>query len=161
MKIEDRVIQLIEEKIADRPDLFIVSVEMLPVSGVLTILVDGDNGIGIQDCAAISRFVGFQLEEESAIEQAYNLQVSSPGIDTPLTFKRQYEKNVNRSLKIKTADEAIREGKLLEVAEDGILILEDVKPPKLPGEKSKKVISIESFISFEEIKEAKVVISFK
>ena len=161
MKIEDRVIQLIEEKIADRPDLFIVSVEMLPVSGVLTILVDGDNGIGIQDCAAISRFVGFQLEEESAIEQAYNLQVSSPGIDTPLTFKRQYEKNVNRSLKIKTADEAIREGKLLEVAEDGILILEDVKPPKLPGEKSKKVISVESFISFGEIKEAKVVISFK
>jgi len=161
MKIEDRVIQLIEEKIADRPDLFIVSVEMLPVSGVLTILVDGDNGIGIQDCAAISRFVGFQLEEESAIEQAYNLQVSSPGIDTPLTFKRQYEKNVNRSLKIKTADEAIREGKLLEVAEDGILILEDVKPPKLPGEKSKKVISMESFISFEEIKEAKVIISFK
>jgi ribosome maturation factor RimP len=161
MKIEDRVIQLIEEKIADRPDLFIVSVEMLPVSGVLTILVDGDNGIGIQDCAAISRFVGFQLEEESAIEQAYNLQVSSPGIDTPLTFKRQYEKNVNRFLKIKTADEAIREGKLLEVAEDGILILEDVKPPKLPGEKSKKVISVESFISFGEIKEAKVVISFK
>jgi len=161
MKIEDRVIQLIEEKIADRPDLFIVSVEMLPVSGVLTILVDGDNGIGIQDCAAISRFVGFQLEEESAIEQAYNLQVSSPGIDTPLTFKRQYEKNVNRFLKIKTADEAIREGKLLEVAEDGILILEDVKPPKLPGEKSKKVISMESFISFEEIKEAKVIISFK
>ena len=161
MKIEDRVIQLIEEKIADRPDLFIVSVEMLPVSGVLTILVDGDNGIGIQDCAAISRFVGFQLEEESAIEQAYNLQVSSPGIDTPLTFKRQYEKNVNRSLKIKTADEAIREGKLLEVAEDGILILEDVKPPKLSGGKSKKVISMESFISFEEIKEAKVIISFK
>ncbi|MDB5012085.1 MAG: rimP, partial [Daejeonella sp.] len=56
MTIEDRVIQLVEEKIADRPDLFIVSVEMLPVSGVLTILVDGDDGIAIQDCAAISRF---------------------------------------------------------------------------------------------------------
>ncbi|MDB5121460.1 MAG: ribosome assembly cofactor RimP [Sphingobacteriales bacterium] len=161
MKIEDRVTQLVEEKIADRPDLFLVSVEMLPVSGVLTILVDGDNGIAIQDCAAISRYVGFQLEEESAIEQAYNLQVSSPGIDTPLKFKRQYEKNVNRTLKIKTSDDATREGKLLEVVDDGILILEDVKPPKVPGEKSKKVISIESFISFEEIKEAKVIISFK
>lgn len=161
MRVEDRVIELVEEKIADRPDLFIVSVEMLAVSGVLTILVDGDNGIAIQDCAAISRFVGFQLEEESAIEQAYHLEVSSPGIDTPLKFKRQYDKNVGRTLKINTLDGVTREGKLLEVAEDGILILEDVKPPKAPGEKSKKVISIESFISFEEIKEAKVIISFK
>ena len=161
MTIEERVIQLVEEKIADRPDLFIVSVEMLPVSGTLTILVDGDAGIAIEDCAGISRYVGFKLEEESVLEQAYNLQVSSPGIDTPLKFKRQYEKNINRSLSIKTDENTIREGKLLEVADDGILILEDVKPPKIAGEKSKKVIIIESFISFDEITEAKVVISFK
>jgi hypothetical protein len=83
MNIEKRVTELVEEKIADMPNLFLVDVKMHS-NGKLIVLVDGDNGIGIADCAAISRHVGFHLEEENVIEEAYNLEVSSPGIDTPL-----------------------------------------------------------------------------
>ena len=54
MDIEKRVTELVEEKIADRPDLFLVSVKMHS-SGKLVILVDGEKGIGIADCAAIRR----------------------------------------------------------------------------------------------------------
>jgi ribosome maturation factor RimP len=60
MNIEKRVIELVEEKIADRPDLFWVDVQMHG-SGILSILVDGDNGVAISDCVAISRHVGFHL----------------------------------------------------------------------------------------------------
>ena len=91
MNIEKRVKELIEEKIADRPELFIVDIKMHS-NGKLIILVDGDNGIGIDDCVAISRHVGFHLEEENVVETAYNLEVSSPGLDTSLTLKRQYLK---------------------------------------------------------------------
>ncbi|RZJ86468.1 MAG: ribosome assembly cofactor RimP, partial [Chryseobacterium sp.] len=75
MLVENRVKELIEEKISDRPELFLVEVKMLP-NNKLIIHVDGDQGISIQDCAAISRHVGFHLEEENTIEKAYNLEVS-------------------------------------------------------------------------------------
>ncbi|HEX8377314.1 MAG TPA: ribosome assembly cofactor RimP [Pedobacter sp.] len=153
MDIEQRVIDLVEEKISDRPDLFLVSVKM-HVNGKLIILVDGDKGIAVGDCAAISRHVGYHLEEENVIEQAYNLEVSSPGIDLPLTMKRQYEKNIDRNVEVKTATTK-REGKLLTVTDEGISIEEKVK------EKGKKAELIESFIPFTDITETKVLISFK
>ncbi|MFD2144786.1 ribosome maturation factor RimP [Mucilaginibacter antarcticus] len=105
MNIEKRVVELVEEKIAEieRPDLFLVSAK-LHSNGKLIILVDGDNGIGIAECVAISRYVGFKLEEENVIETAYNLEVSSPGIDMPLVQTRQYTKNIGRDLAIKLAD---------------------------------------------------------
>src|SRR5271170_7672543 len=74
MNIEKRVKELVAEKIADKPNLFLVDVKMHS-NGKLIILVDGDNGIGIDDCVAISRHVGFHLEEENVIETAYNLEV--------------------------------------------------------------------------------------
>lgn len=154
MSIEKRVIELVEEKIADRPDLFLVDVQMYG-SGILSILVDGDQGVGINDCVAISRHVGFHLEEENTIEQAYNLEVSSPGLDTPLKSLRQYRKNLNRLLSVKLNDGNKREGKLTMTDEVGITILENVK------EKGKKAIFVESFILFENITETKILVSFK
>ena len=160
MNIENRVIQLVEEKIADRPDLFIVDVKMHG-SGLLTILMDGDQGIGIKDCADISRHVGFHLEEENVIEQAYHMEVSSPGIDTPLKSVRQYNKNINRSVSVKLNDGTAREGKLTAVDEAGITIAENVKPARSAGEKNKKPQLVENIIPFDQIAETKVLISFK
>ena len=156
MNIEKRVRGLVEEKITEigKLDLFIVDVKM-HANGRLVILVDGDNGIGIDDVAAISRYVGFKLEEENVIETAYNLEVSSPGVDTPLTSIRQYVKNVGRSLSIKMADGTKREGKLTGIAEDAIVIEEKVK------EKGKKAETVEAVVPISKITETKVLISFK
>jgi len=154
MNIEKHVIELVEEKIADRPDLFIVDVQMHN-SGILSILVDGDNGVPISDCVAISRHVGFHLEEENTIEQAYRLEVSSPGIDTPLKSIRQFRKNINRSLKVKLINGNTREGKLLDADESGITIQEIFK------EKGKKAVTIESYIQTTDISETIVLVSFK
>ena len=154
MTIEQKVSELVEQKIADRPDLFLVDVKMHS-NGKLIILVDGDNGLDISDCVAISRHVGFHLEEENTIEHAYNLEVSSPGIDTPLKLKRQYEKNLGRNVQVKLTEGAKREGKLINVSEEGITIEEKIK------EKGKKAELVESFIPFNQIAETKVLISFK
>ncbi|MBB3057156.1 ribosome assembly cofactor RimP [Mucilaginibacter gotjawali] len=154
MNIEKRVKELVEEKIADKPNLFIVDIKMHP-NGKLVILVDGDNGIGIDDVAGISRYVGFKLEEENVIETAYNLEVSSPGLDVPLKLIRQYIKNIGRNLAIKMADGTKREGKLSSITEDAIVIEEKVK------EKGKKAEVIEVVIPVNKIAETKVLISFK
>ena len=154
MDIEKRVRELVEEKIADRPDLFLVDVKMHS-NGKLIILVDGDKGIGVGDCAQISRHIGFHLEEENVLEDAYNLEVSSPGIDAPLALPRQYVKNIGRQLALKMTDGNKREGKLTGMTEDAI-ILEEIKK-----EKGKKAETIESVIPMTEITETKVLISFK
>ncbi|MEJ7692554.1 ribosome assembly cofactor RimP [Daejeonella sp.] len=154
MSIEKRVIELVEEKIADRPDLFLVDVQMNG-GGQLSILIDGDNGVAITDCVAVSRHVGFHLEEENTIEQAYNLEVSSPGLDVPLKSHRQYQKNINRSLGVKLADGNTREGKLIAVDKDGITIEENIK------EKGKKATTVQNIIPFTDITETKVLVSFK
>ena len=152
--IEDRVIALVAEKIADRDDLFLVSVKMHP-SGKLEVLIDGDNGVSIADCVAISRHVGFHLEEEDAISHAYRLEVSSPGIDTPLTATRQYRKNIGRIVQIRLEDSTTKEGKLLEVEDEYVTILEKIK------EKGKKSVENQTDIPFENITTIKVLISFK
>jgi ribosome maturation factor RimP len=154
MQIEKRVTELIEEKISDRPELFLVEVKMLP-NNKLIIHVDGDEGINIQDCAAISRHVGFHLEEENTIDKAYNLEVSSPGVGEPLRLKRQYDKNVGREVGIKLSNGELKEGKLLSVTDQGILIEAKVK------DKGKKVQLVETSINFSDITETKVLISFK
>ncbi|MBD1393433.1 ribosome assembly cofactor RimP [Mucilaginibacter glaciei] len=154
MNIEKKVTELVEEKIADMPHLFLVDVKMHS-NGKLIVLVDGDNGIGIADCATISRHVGFHLEEDNVIEEAYNLEVSSPGIDTPLVLKRQYAKNIGRTLAIKMDDGTKREGELLIAGDDEITIAEIIK------EKGKKAETVESTIPTDKITETKVLISFK
>jgi len=154
MNVEKRVRELVEEKIADKPNLFLVDVKMHS-NGKLMILVDGDNGIGIDDCVAISRHVGFHLEEENVLETAYNLEVSSPGIDTPLVLPRQYTKNIGRTLAIKMTDGTKREGILSGITEDAILIEEKTK------EKGKKAETVEAVIPIKQITETKVLISFK
>lgn len=156
MNIEKRVVELVEEKIAEinRPDVFLVSAKMHS-NGKLIILIDGDKGVGIDECVQISRYVGFKLEEEDVIKTAYNLEVSSPGVDTPLVQPRQYTKNIGRNLSIKMADGSKREGTLTSITEDAIMIEEKIK------EKGKKAIIIESTIPLEQISETKILISFK
>lgn len=154
MQVENRVKELVEEKIADRPELFLVEVKMLP-NNKLIIHVDGDEGISIQDCAAISRHVGFHLEEENTIEKAYNLEVSSPGVGEALKLVRQYHKNIGRDLSVKLNNGDKKEGKLLSVTEQAIVIEETVK------EKGKKAQLVENQIELNNIVETKVLISFK
>ncbi|MCO4292663.1 ribosome assembly cofactor RimP [Solitalea sp. MAHUQ-68] len=149
----DRVTSLVEEKITGT-DLFIVDIKMLP-NNKLMILVDGDNGVGIESCIGISRHVGYHLEEENVIDHAYTLEVSSPGLDYPLKMQRQFVKNTGRTVVVKMNDGSKREGKLLSSNEKAIVIEEALK------EKGKKAQLVENEIGFDQIVEVKVTVSFK
>lgn len=152
--IEHRVEVLVKEKIADREDLFLVGVKMHP-NGKLEVLLDGDHGVDIKDCAAVSRHVGFHLEEEDAVGHAYRLEVSSPGIDTPLVSERQYRKNIGRNVQVLQQDGVTYEGELVEVTEEHIAIITKIK------EKGKKATEHRRDIPLVDIRTIKVLISFK
>jgi ribosome maturation factor RimP len=121
---------------------------------ILEILLDGDNGVNIDDCAQVSRHVGFHLEEENVIDDAYRLEVSSPGIDANFVNIRQYQKNIGRTVQVKLNDNTKVEGTLLTVDEMKINVLQKIK------EKGKKAQEVEKELPFDQIKATKVVISF-
>ena len=154
MNLEKRVRELVEEKLTDRPDLFIVSIKIVNHANV-TVLLDGDNGLGIHDCAMVSRHVGFHLEEENAITDAYTLEVSSPGLDTPLVLDRQFQKNIDRTLAVKLISGEKIEGVLKAVADSDIILNMKIK------EKGKKIRNEDKTIVKSDIVEALVQVSFK
>jgi ribosome maturation factor RimP len=139
------------------------------------IIIDGDEGVGIADCANVSRKVGAYFEEddlfgkdEKGEANPYNLEVTSPGVDYGLHIFRQYPQHVGRTLEFELKDGAKKIGKLQaieEVEEDGktkkdLQITEEYEVAE--GKKGKlKTKYKPATISFEEIKVAHVQISFK
>jgi len=69
--------------------------------GTLRIYIDHNNGIGVDDCVAISRQISAILDVEEPIQQAYDLEVSSPGINRPLFKAKDYEQFAGHSARIK------------------------------------------------------------
>lgn len=110
--------------------LYIVDIQVAGRQGgriKVTILLDSDTGITIDECATISRQLGGQMDESNFFgDSPFTLEVSSPGVDFPLTFRRQYVRNVGRQLTVTLADGGIRKGRLESVADDYIVL--DIEP---------------------------------
>jgi ribosome maturation factor RimP len=69
---------------------------------VLTIFIDKEGGVNLDDCAEVSREAGTLLDVEDVIQGSYRLEVSSPGLDRPLKKDRDYIKSQGKLIKIKT-----------------------------------------------------------
>lgn len=67
---------------------------------VLRLVIDNENGVGIDDCARISREVAHLLEVEDLIEHAYSLEVSSPGLDRPLKSEKDFVRCKGKKAKV-------------------------------------------------------------
>jgi ribosome maturation factor RimP len=59
---------------------------------VLTLFIEHEGGVTLDDCARISRQVGERLEVDNVIDHAYTLEVSSPGLDRPLRTLTDFER---------------------------------------------------------------------
>ena len=119
----------------------------------ITIALDGDAGVTIEDCAHLSRELSDELEKVNLIDEAYNLEVGTPGVEQPLKLKRQYHKNIGREVKVYLTDKSIVRGKLVATSEEKIEVLES-------GEGKKKIV-VSSQIPFSEIEKTIVTVSFK
>jgi len=95
-------ITTIAEEVAREP-LYVVEVSVRGQQGshVVDIYVDSDEVLTIESLAKASREIGFLLETQDVIDGKYKLNVSSPGVDRPLTIPRQYAKNVGRKVVVR------------------------------------------------------------
>jgi ribosome maturation factor RimP len=122
----------------------------------VTVILDGDEGITIDDCSLLSRALSEDLDTIDLIKDNYTLEVGTPGLDQPLKLKRQFAKNVGRSLKVHQKNKAITQG-LLKEADDEKIVLDTEVNSK--GSKKKEFTQTE--IPFSEIEKAIVMVSFK
>ena len=155
MTFKEKVTQQIEKALEVNPSLFLVDLQISDTFKV-TVAIDGDNGVNLQDCIDISRFVDNNLDRE---EQDFSLEVASAGVSSPLKSVRQYKKNIGRTLKVKTTAKEILEAKLEEVNDDFITLSWSSREPKKIG-KGKETVQNNREIPFAEIKEAIVTIIF-
>jgi ribosome maturation factor RimP len=138
------------------PDKFVVDVLISgkKIPKRVLIVLDGDAGVTIDDCAQVSRRLSKEFEDRSFFgDENYFLEVSTPGLDHPLKLKRQFHKNVGRNLRVKL-QETQEEGKLKEVTENGIVLLQET------GSGKQKEVK-ELCLPFSVIEKAFVLVSFK
>ena len=157
--IEEKINHLLAEKFQeeDFADCFLVNID-LHKDNKLEVFVDSDSGLSLGKCQKISRYLEGFIDGENWLGEKYTLEVSSPDLTRPLKLKRQYKKNIGRSLEITLSDDTIKTAELKEVGEEGIKVEEIVVVKE--GKKKKKMVVLTE-LPFDNIKKTMVVISFK
>lgn len=152
--LKNTVEDLLENALKERTDLFLLDMS-ISMDNRIKIVIDGDNGVNVDDCMFVSRAIEHNLDRE---EEDFALEVASAGATSPIVNKRQYHKNIGRKLEVKTSSENI-EGTLKDVLEEGISLEWKVREPKPVG-KGKVTVKKEALVAYNDIVEAKVMIKF-
>ena len=155
MTFKEKVSEKIDKALEENPSLFLVDLQISD-SFKISVALDGDHGVNLQDCIQVSRFIESNLDRE---EQDFSLEVASAGVSTPLKSVRQYKKNIGRTLKVKTFGNEVLEAKLEKVNDDFITLSWSAREPKKVG-KGKETVEHNREITYAEIKEAMVTIIF-
>ena len=107
----------------------VVDVEWLTESGrrILRVYIDRENGVNIDDCSRISATLEDVLDVQDLISSAYNLEVSSPGLERPLRTMAHFEKSLGKKVKVVTKEKIDNRKNykgLLKAAENEVLTIE-------------------------------------
>lgn len=141
-------IREISRQVAEQNNLFLIDliVRGSELSRVIEVFIDGEINITADECALVSREISKQIDEKELLK-SYRLDVSSPGVDRPLIYFKQYPKHLNRLFEIEfkaSGESSIFKGKLISI-EDEVLTFQSNKEIK---------------IKFQDIIKAKVLVSF-
>jgi ribosome maturation factor RimP len=118
-----RIEEVIEPVLRDH-GLELVELEWRPrrPRSLLRVFVDKPGGVGIQDCERVSREVGDLLDVAGLIEDAYNLEVSSPGLDRVLRSEREYRWARGKRVRCWLSDGREMRGRLIEVGTERLVL---------------------------------------
>ncbi len=130
----------------DLKDCFLVDIVTKKDSKV-EVYIDSDSSLSLDTCRIVSRYLENLIEENNWLGEKYTLEVSSPGLDRPLSLLRQYVKNIGRKIRVTKEDGSKIEGKLTAATPDKIEV--EINSTK------------ETSIKFDDIKTAKILVSFK
>ena len=147
--ITDRVNELIAKYLEER------NIEVVDIfyrrehqGMVLRLLVDTPSGITINECEGLNNFLSETLDNEGVIQDRYILEVSSPGLDRPITSDKDFERSVGKRLDITTYElideRRTHQGFLIGMDKDNVVIESNGISTLVPrGKIAKAVLKIE------------------
>lgn len=155
----DQIEQLAIERINELDKgLFIVDISVSRGNKIIVELDTVEGNVAIDDCISVSRNIEHNLDRD---KEDFELQVSSAGLDKPFRVLQQYKKNIGKVIKVQLIENnKTLEGVLTFADENGIKIETSTKE-RIEGRKKKEWVKTEHEFTYEEIKETKIVISFK
>lgn len=143
--------KLLDQALEDE-DFFPVIVNVKP-GNIISVFLDGANGVSIGDCARVSRYIKGQLLED---EEDFSLEVSSYGVGKALLLPIQFKINIGRIVKTMLHDSTTYKGEI-KTATDEYFELELVKKAKKKSENTIEIIKLK----YDECRESKITVSFK
>lgn len=145
--------ELLDKWLEDKPDHFLVEIKILPGNKV-QVFMDADDGIKIDTCAVVSRYLEQYLDEAQPLGEKYILEVSSPGMGRALKVLRQYHRRIGREVTVVRNDGERVEGILKSADDKGLVLEEQIK-------QKKKIVETHTWeIPFTEIKSTKLNLNF-
>lgn len=141
------ILEIVDNELAKSEDKFVVGLKVTSDNRIF-VDIDGDNGVNIDDCIALSRAIESQLDRET---EDFELNVSSAGADSPLKMPRQYRRHIGRELAVVMPDGERLQGELTEADDTQFVI-------RTKG--TKKIAPQEHRLAYRDIKTAQVVLKF-
>ena len=151
MSLSEKITELIQPAV-EKAGFFLEDVHVVSPGNhrIITCIVDGQTPLNLDQVTTVSRDISELLDAaEFMDDSAFTLEVTSPGVDRPLTLARHWHKNLKRLVKVVKQDGSVANGRITSVEETHVLLTEDIKG------KSK-----EHVVQFAEIKRATVEIEF-
>lgn len=154
MQLIEKIENIINGWIAGT-DRFLV--EAKAASTKVTVFVDKPSGITLAECADLSKLLTAQLEPEGVWETR-ELEVSSPGMDQPLRVYQQYLRRIGRQARVITKEGREHKGVIRSADQSGFELVETISKKE---NKTKIVTEVNSRFGYDNIKETKLILSFK
>ncbi|WP_439242113.1 ribosome maturation factor RimP [Lonepinella sp. BR2474] len=134
--LEQKLTELLQDSVQDLGcELWGIECQRTGRFMTVRLFIDKEDGVGIEDCADVSRQVSAILDVEDPIADKYNLEVSSPGLDRPLFTLAQYQRYVGKEisvhLRIPVADRRKWQGILEKIDNDMLTLMVDNQPQTL------------------------------
>ena len=154
--IERNTVKTVVEEWLSGNDYFLVDVTFTPDDRIV-VEIDHADGVWIEDCAELSRFMQERLGEELG---DYELEVGSAGIGQPFKVEQQYLNHIGKDVEVLDAEGKKVQGVLKQVAGRDFVVTVKEKQ-KLEGKKRPQLVDVDKTFNMDNIKYTKYLLSFK
>ncbi len=156
--IDKNVIKTAVEEWLEQNEYYLVDVEMTPDERIV-IEIDHADGVWIEDCADLSRFLQEKLGEELG---DYELEVGSAGIGQPFKVIQQYRNHIGKEVEVLQQNGLKIQGILKEVSEDGTQFVITAKEKQyVEGKKRPVLVDVDKAFAISDVKYCKYLLNFK
>ena len=154
--IERNTVKTVVEEWLSGNDYFLVDVTFTPDDRIV-VEIDHADGVWIEDCAELSRFMQERLGEELG---DYELEVGSAGIAQPSKVEQQYVNHIGKDVEVLDAEGKKVQGVLKQVEGRNFVVTVKEKQ-KLEGKKRPQLVEVDKTYNMDNIKYTKYLLSFK